>query len=78
MPLRPCPSRRAPRLPPLPADCTSARSESRERHRQRQVEAGEDPEEGGAGWRGTEAEASELMVYHSAILRNKRLLFTYV
>lgn len=42
------------------------------------MEAGEDPEEGTAGWRGTEAEASELMVYHSAILRNKRLLFTYV
>ncbi|PRW60599.1 DNA replication complex GINS PSF1 isoform X1 [Chlorella sorokiniana] len=57
---------------------TSVYNESRERHRQRQLEAGEDPEEGGAGWRGTEAEASELMVYHSAILRNKRLLFTYV
>lgn len=42
------------------------------------MEAGEEPEEGGAGWRGTEAEASELMVYHSAILRNKRLLFAYV
>ena len=55
-------------------------SESRERHRQRQMEAGQEPEEGGAaaGWRGTEAEASELMVYHSGILRNKRLLFTYV
>ena len=59
-------------------------SESRERHRQRQVEAGQDPDEGGGGggaagqWRGTEAEASELMVYHASILRNKRLLFTYV
>lgn len=55
-------------------------SESRERHRQRQMEAGQEPEEGGAAarWRGTEAEASELMVYHSGILRNKRLLFTYV
>lgn len=54
------------------------RSESRERQRQRQVAAGEEADEGSLGWRGTEAEASELMVYHSSILRNKRLLFTYV
>lgn len=30
------------------------------------------------GWEGTEAEATELMVYHAGILRNKRLLFAYV
>ena len=53
-------------------------SDSREQHRQRQMEAGQDPDQGTAGWRGTEAQASELMVYHSGILRNKRLLFTYV
>jgi hypothetical protein len=61
---------------PVPVCCYC--SESRERHRQRQVDAGEEPEQGPAGWRGTEAEASELMVYHTGILRNKRLLFTYV
>ncbi|KAL4421628.1 hypothetical protein ABPG75_010919 [Micractinium tetrahymenae] len=57
---------------------TTVYNESRERHRQRQEEEGGDPEEAAAGWQGTEAEATELMVYHSAILRNKRLLFTYV
>lgn len=57
---------------------TSVYNESRDRQRQRQLEAGLDPEQGPAGWRGTEAEASELMVYHSGILRNKRLMFTYV
>lgn len=55
-----------------------ARSESRERHRQRRLEEGADPEDAAAGWQGTEAEATELMVYHAAILRNKRLLFTYM
>lgn len=29
-------------------------------------------------WRGSEAEATEVMVYHTAILRNKRLLMAYV
>lgn len=59
---------------PAPPPC----SESRERQRQRQLDEGADPEEAAAGWQGTEAEATELMVYHAAILRNKRLLFTYV
>ncbi len=29
-------------------------------------------------WRGSEAEATEVMVYHTSILRNKRLLMAYV
>lgn len=60
-------------LPPL-------HSESRERYRQRREEQGLDPDDGGNpnAWRGTDAEAHELMVYHTAILRNKQLLFNYV
>ncbi len=72
-----CRSRTAPSPSPLPPRLLPC-SESRERHRQRQLEEGADPEEAAAGWQGTEAEATELMVYHAAILRNKRLLFTYV
>lgn len=55
-------------------------SESRERDRQRRQEQGIDPdsEDNLNTWRGTEAEAAELMVYHTSILRNKRLLFCYV
>ena len=55
-------------------------SEARERYRQRRIEEGLDPDDGGNpnAWRGTDAEASELMVYHTAILRNKQLLFNYV
>lgn len=37
-------------------------------------------EDGGpaSAWRGTDAEATELMIYHASILRNKRLLFNYM
>jgi hypothetical protein len=56
-------------------------SESLQRHRQRLAAEGRDPDTEGGGanaWRGTEAEAAELMVYHTSILRNKRLIFAYV
>lgn len=50
-----------------------------DRHRQQQEERGEDPEDARSAvmWHGSEAEATEVMVYHSAILRNKRLLMAY-
>jgi hypothetical protein len=50
-----------------------------ERHKQQLIERGEDPEAAGASvmWHGSEAEATEVMVYHTAILRNKRLLMAY-
>jgi len=48
------------------------------RHRQQLEERGEDPSVSGAAvWHGSEAEATEVVVYHSAILRNKRLLMAY-
>lgn len=54
-------------------------SETRERHRQHRAGQGLDPDDGNpSAWHGTEAEASELMVYHGSILRNKQLLFAYV
>ena len=34
--------------------------------------------EGDGAWPGTPAEATEMVVHHSSILRNKRLLFAYV
>jgi GINS complex subunit 1 len=56
-----------------------------ERHRAAQArgDAEADDADGAGGaaaaalWRGSEAEAAEVMVYHAAILRNKRLLLAY-
>lgn len=55
-------------------------NETRERYRQQRLEEGLDANDSGnsSAWRGTDAEAQELMVYHTAILRNKQLLFNYV
>lgn len=48
------------------------------RHRREMGERGEDPSDSaGAVWHGSEAEATEVVIYHSAILRNKRLLMAY-
>ena len=60
---------------PAPHAC----SESRERHQQERIDQGLDADEGNQNaWVGSEAEATELMVYHASILRNKRLLFAYM
>lgn len=50
-----------------------------QRHRQELLERNEDPDASPANaiWRGSEAEATEVTVYHAAILRNKRLLMAY-
>ena len=48
------------------------------RRRQEMEERGEDPSTSAAAvWHGSEAEATEVVVYHTAILRNKRLLMAY-
>lgn len=48
------------------------------RHRRQLEERGEDPSGSGAAvWHGSEAEATEVVVYHASILRNKRLLMAY-
>eukprot|EP00887_Chlorella_sp_A99_P003991 scaffold11.g3991.t1 len=60
---------------------TEVFNQARERHRLGLIEQGLDPDAAGgnpAAWHGTESEATELMVYHGSILRNKRLLFAYV
>ena len=46
------------------------------RNRQQQLDRGQDPD-AAVAWHGSEAEAAEVMVYHTAILRNKRLLMAY-
>jgi hypothetical protein len=52
-------------------------SETLRRHRREAEERGS-PEEGSETmWHGSEAEATEVVIYHSAILRNKRLLMAY-
>jgi hypothetical protein len=54
-------------------------SEAMSRNRQQQLDQGQDPDAAPAAvaWHGSEAEAAEVMVYHTAILRNKRLLMAY-
>ena len=54
-------------------------SEAMSRNRQQQADRGEDPDAAPAAvtWHGSESEATEVMVYHTAILRNKRLLLAY-
>jgi hypothetical protein len=49
------------------------------RHRQQLEERGQEPQQNDMSviWHGSEAEATEVMVYHAAILRNKRLLMAY-
>lgn len=50
-----------------------------ERYREQLIQRNEDVDAAPAGvmWHGSEAEATEVMVYHTAILRNKRLLMAY-
>jgi GINS complex subunit 1 len=48
-----------------------------ERHRESTNSTEEDTDQS-LLWHGSEAEATEVMVYHTAILRNKRLLMAYV
>lgn len=50
------------------------------REREQRIARGEDTEwtDSEIKWHGSEAEAAEVVVYHSAILRNKRLLMTYM
>lgn len=66
--------------PALLAPITPLCSGARQRHQERREAEGLGPDDGSEAttWRGTEAEASELMVYHTSILRNKRLIFAYV
>ncbi|KDD76010.1 hypothetical protein H632_c398p2 [Helicosporidium sp. ATCC 50920] len=54
--------------------------ESRERHDELRALRGLEPDEeaSASGWKGTQAEATELLIYHAGILRNKRLLFNYI
>lgn len=54
-------------------------SDAMRRHREQQELQGEDADAAPASvlWHGSEAEAAEVMVYHTAILRNKRLLMAY-
>ena len=57
-------------------------SNALERHREN-ISNGSQSQEGANDsqslmWRGSEAEATEVMVYHTSILRNKRLLMAYV
>jgi len=49
------------------------------KHRQQLEEQGEDPQDPNSTviWHGSEAQAAEVVVYHTAILRNKRLLMAY-
>lgn len=42
------------------------------------AEASESQPDPSLMWYGSEAEATEVMVYHTAILRNKRLLMAYM
>lgn len=57
-------------------------SNALERYRDNVANGGQSDEVSDPGqslmWRGSEAEATEVMVYHTAILRNKRLLMAYV
>ena len=65
-------------LPILTCSLLSTSSGTMSRHRQELEGRGEDPSGSGpAVWHGNEAEATEVVVYHSAILRNKRLLMAY-
>ena len=71
-----------PRSPPplTPFSTNSHCSDAMARHRQQLEERGDDPSDTAAPvmWHGSEAEATEVMVYHTAILRNKRLLMAYM
>lgn len=62
---------------PLDRPRTFVCSDTLRRHK-REAEARGSPEEGSETmWHGSEAEATEVVMYHSAILRNKRLLMAY-
>jgi len=56
---------------------TSVFNTALERHRE-STNATEEDTDQSLLWHGSEAEATEVMVYHTAILRNKRLLMAYV
>ena len=53
-------------------------SATQQRHKEQLEARGEEPSSGGAViWHGSESEATEVVAYHSAIIRNKRLLMAY-
>ena len=65
------------------SECVHVCSNALARHKrdsasQRQEHEISQEDEGSLIWHGSEAEATEVMVYHTAILRNKRLLMTYM
>jgi hypothetical protein len=57
--------------------CRNAFARHQENRQQSNAEASESQDDPSLMWYGSEAEATEVMVYHTAILRNKRLLMAY-